>query len=153
MLLGEIFPEKTIKVGLESEDKDELFEEMVEVLHLAHPELDRAEALAELKSREEKMSTGIMHLVAVPHAEVKSLKGTIGAIGISRSGIDYESLDKAPVYIVFMLVAGPGETERHIQILKKLAGILMKKDFVAMMQKCTTAHEVYELISQAESGD
>lgn len=150
MVLEDVFTKETVIVDLESTEKDELFEEMVEALHSDYPEIDRAEAIFALNDRESKMSTGIMHSVAVPHAVVPSLKGLVGAIGISRKGIDYDSLDKAPVYIVFMILAGEGQTEKHVQILKSLAVVLQKPGFVEKLSSCSSAADVYNLIIETE---
>lgn len=150
MILGQIFSEKAIIVNLESTEKDELFEEMVVKLQQVYPELDRDEAVRDLNDRESKMTTGIMHNVAIPHAEVNNIKGTIGAIGITHNGIDYDSLDKAPVYLVFMLLAGNGETEAHIQILKQLATVLQIPTFVNDILECKTAADVYRLLCASE---
>lgn len=150
MVLGEIFPKETIVVNLESTEKDELFEEMVESIHSFYPKLDRAETIAALNERESKMSTGIMHSVGVPHALVPSVEVSIGAIGISRSGIDYDSLDKAPVHVVFMILGASDETERHIQILKQLALVLQIPGIVDKIVRCQSASDVYNLISQSE---
>lgn len=150
MVLEDVFTKETVIVDLESTEKDELFEEMVEALHSVYPEIDRAEAIFALNDRESKMSTGIMHSVAVPHAVVPSLKGLVGAIGISRKGIGYDSLDKAPVYIVFMILAGEGQTEKHVQILKSLAVVLQKPGFVEKLSSCSSAADVYNLIIETE---
>lgn len=150
MLLGEIFPKDTIIVNLESTEKDELFEELVEKIRSCCPELDRKEALDDLNERESKMSTGIMHNVAIPHAQVSSIKTTVGAIGISRNGIDYDSLDKAPVYLVFMILGSENEAERHIQILKSLASVLQIPGFVSKMTNCNSASEVYKFLCDSE---
>ncbi len=150
MVLENVFTKESIIIDLESVEKDELFEEMVEALHSLHPELDRAEALSALEERESQMSTGIGHSVAVPHAFVPSLKDTIGVVGISRSGIDYEALDNAPVHVVFMLLAGKNQTEKHVQILKSLAILIQKEGFVEKLVACKSQAEAYNLIVQSE---
>ena len=150
MVLEKIFSKETVVVNLESTEKDELFEELVEVIHSAHPEMDRTEALSSLNAREAKMTTGIMHRVAIPHAMIPSMKETVGAIGISRSGIDYDSLDKAPVNLVFMLIGAENETEHHIQILKQLAGVLQLEGFVDKMLLCNAPSEVCNLLCASE---
>ena len=150
MVLGEIFPRETIVVNLESTEKDELFEELVESIHKFCPNLDRVAAVEALNERESKMSTGIMHSVAVPHALVSSMKKTVGAIGVSKSGIDYEALDKSPVHVVFMILGADGETEKHIQILKQLALVLQNPGIVDKIVRCETASDVFNLISKTE---
>ncbi len=150
MVLENVFTKESIIIDLESTEKDELFEEMVEALHSLNPDLDRAEALSALEERESKMTTGIGHSVAVPHAFVPSLEGTLGVVGISRKGIDYDAVDKAPVHIVFMLLAGKDQTEKHVQILKSLAILVQKEGFVEKLVSCKSQSEAYNLIVQSE---
>ena len=150
MVLGQIFSSDSVIVNLESTDKDELFAEMLEPLVAAHPELNREEAFRALEERESKMTTGIMHGVAIPHAVVMTAKGIHGAIGISRSGIDYDSLDKSPVHLVFMILTAEGETERHVQVLKQLASVLQIPGFIDNIVKSTTPAEVCNLLNSAE---
>ena len=105
-MLETFFKPQLINVNLESSDKDELFEEMVELFARGDCGIDRQEALDALIAREEKMTTGIIPSVAIPHASAPSVKGGFGAIGISRAGIEYGSLDAKPVHVVFMLLFG-----------------------------------------------
>ena len=125
-------------------------EEMVEVAHSVHPEFERAEAVFALNERESKMTTGIMHSVAFPHAVVPSLKDTVGVIGISRHGIDFDSLDKSPVHLVFMMLAADGQAEKHVHVLKALALILQKKGIIESFLSCSTKKEVYNLLVKSE---
>lgn len=150
MVFGQVFSPKSIIVNLESEDKDELFEEMVAAITSVHPEIDRQEALNALREREAKMSTGIMHGIAVPHGTTEGISGCYGAIGISRKGIDYDSLDGAPVNLVFMFVCGTADNELHLDVLRGLATILQKSDFVSELMQKNTPQEVYDLLRNAE---
>ena len=150
MVLGEVFPKDTIVVNLSSTEKDELFEELLETIYSHYPVFDKAQALHVLNERESKMTTGIMHSVAIPHALIPSMHGAIGAIGISREGIDYDSLDKSPVYVVFMIIGGENETEQHIQILKQLASVLQLPDFVKTILSFKSSSEIYNFICNSE---
>ena len=146
MILEWGFSPKTVIMNLESSDKDELFEEMVEAVVAAHPEVDRAQAVEALRERESKMSTGIMHGIAVPHGNCVSAKDVVGAIGISHAGIDYDSLDKAPVNLVFLVLCNPEQPEMHLSVLKELASVLQNPGFVADVMEKKTAQEVYDLL-------
>ena len=151
MVLEQVFSPKSIILNLESTDKEELFEEMVEAIVSVQPQINRAEALAALNEREAKMSTGIMHDIAVPHGSCMTAKGIVGAIGISRRGIDYDSLDKAPVHLIFMLLSNPEETERHLSVLRELASVLQNPVFSKEVIEKQTAQEVYDLLCKYES--
>ena len=150
MILSKVFSPKSINVNLQSEDKDEVFDELLESIVAINPGLDRSEALRVLREREEKMSTGIIHDIAVPHGKCKSVSGVKGAIGISRAGIDYDSLDKAPVHIVIMLLSSPEESEFHLQVLKRLSLVLQQPDFCEQFEKQETAADVYDMLVRFE---
>ncbi|WP_443736511.1 PTS sugar transporter subunit IIA [Treponema sp.] len=146
MILSRIFSKECILLNLESEDKDELFEEMTQALVSANLGLDRNQVLSALHERESKMSTGIMHGIAVPHGTCASVKGCIGALGISRSGIDYESLDGSPVHLVFMVLCGENEDDLHLKVLKDLASALQNPEFSKNIEEKKSAQDVYDFL-------
>ena len=150
MFLSQIFSEVTT-VNLPSTVMAVVFVDLVNLITSVCPELDCDEAVTELNNREKLMSTGIMHSVGIPHAEVESMKGVKGAIGICSSGIDYNSLDKSPVHVVFMILSGKNLAEEHILILKKLALVLQTPDFIKKVLECSSSAEVYKLFSTIES--
>jgi PTS system fructose-specific IIC component/PTS system nitrogen regulatory IIA component len=75
------------------------------------------------------MSTGIKRGIALPHGKAAGITGILGAIGISKRGIDYSSLDGEPVYLVFMLVSSPEDSDLHLAALKRLAVLLDDSEF------------------------
>jgi mannitol/fructose-specific phosphotransferase system IIA component (Ntr-type) len=150
VVLGQVFPKNTIVMDFSSTEKDELFEELVEAIHSNYPGFDKNEALKVLNERESKMTTGIMHSVGIPHALIPSIKDSIGAIGISHEGIDYDSLDKAPVHVVFMIIGPDNDPNHHIQILKQLASVLQIPDFVKNLLSLKSTSEIYNFVCTSE---
>ena len=146
MILEWGFSPETVIMNLESTDKDELFEEMVEAIVRKHPEIDRGQALEAIRERESKMSTGIMHDIAVPHGNCSSVKEVIGAIGISRKGIDYDSLDGEPVHLVFMILCSPERPEMHLSVLKEISSVLQSPTFLKEVVEKQSPQEVYDLL-------
>jgi PTS system fructose-specific IIC component/PTS system nitrogen regulatory IIA component len=130
MFLSEIFRPEFIKLGLEAEDKDEVFEELTDVLCQASHLKVREEVLKAVMERERKMSTGIQKGVAIPHGKTDAVNKAYGVLGISRRGIDYNALDGQPVYLFFMILAPHMESELHLRILKQLAEVLQNPQFV-----------------------
>ena len=63
---------------------------------------------ASIIRREELGPTGIGEGVAIPHAWHPTMQRTVGALAVSRRGLDFESLDRMPVYIVVLLLTPPG---------------------------------------------
>jgi PTS system fructose-specific IIC component/PTS system nitrogen regulatory IIA component len=151
MILGKVFNSKAIIVNLESETKDEAFEELIESLIAIHPEINRAKALQAVQEREAKMSTGIMKGIAVPHGKVCAVKNVIGAVGISKSGIDYDALDKAPVNLIFLLLTDPEDHEYHLSVLIRLSQALDSPAFVSAVLEKTTPQEVYDVLCKFDS--
>lgn len=150
MILSQIFNPKSINIDLKSDERDEVFEELIEELVAVNPGLDRAAVLCCVQEREAKMSTGIKHGIAVPHGKCAAVKGVMGAVGISRKGIDYESLDKAPVHLIFLIVFSPDSCEDHLNALKKLALVLEDPTFVDSLMEKTTPQAVYDTICRYE---
>lgn len=150
MRLQHIFSKESIIPDLQSTDKDELFEEMLQAVVNAQPELNREEVLSALKERESKMTSGIIHSIAVPHCRVDTAHGIVGSIGIARNGIDYDSLDGAPVRFVFMLVCNSMEDSLHLEALKSLALVLKNPQFIQNLSECKSAAEVFDLLGKSE---
>lgn len=150
MVLGQALCPKAVKINLESEDKDEVFEELIEELVAVYPNLDRRAALAAVQEREAKMSTGILPGIAVPHGKTDAVNGVYGVIGISKKGIDYESLDGKPVHVIVLLLSSPDSSELHLRVLKHLARLLDNAAFYNELLEQKSSQAVYDLICRYE---
>jgi PTS system fructose-specific IIC component/PTS system nitrogen regulatory IIA component len=150
MFLHDVFSAKYIKLDLEAEDKEEAFEEMVDYFCQAERSSAREEILEALRAREAKMSTGIHKGIAVPHGKINAIDRIYGVLGISRKGIDYDALDGEPVYLLFMLLAPPGDSERHLRILKRLAELLENPQFYMELLSQKDPQGVYGVICKFE---
>ena len=150
ILLRDLFPPARIKPRLEAEDKDEVFEELVDLLVTQYRLSSREEILDAIRRREEKMSTGIKRGIAIPHAKTSLTKGVIGVIGISRTGIDYQSLDGEPVHLLFLLVSGEADAGLHLAVLKKIALLVENPDFYEAAMSAPDAEAVHKTIVRFE---
>ena len=151
MFLHDLFRPEYIKIDLESEDKDEAFEEMID--HFCHASnLNiRDDFLKALWERESKMSTGIQKGIAIPHGISPYIKKSYGVLGISSKGIDYDALDGEPVYLLFMFLAPINENEQHLRILKQLSGLLQNPQFYIDLQTQKDAQSAYKIICKYEN--
>ncbi|MDR3335103.1 MAG: PTS sugar transporter subunit IIA [Treponema sp.] len=129
MFLYEIFPPELIKVGLDAEDKEEAFEELVDRFCQVEQSVDREDILKALRLREAKMSTGIHRGIAIPHGKTTALNDMYGVLGISKGGIDYDALDGEPVYLLFMILVPQTDSEKHLRLLQRLAELLDNPQF------------------------
>ncbi len=151
MLLQQVFTPARIKIGLESGEKDELFEELVDLLDRSGGrDFPRRNVLAAVRDREAKMSTGIKKGIALPHGKAEGIEGLVGAIGVSRSGVDYDSLDGEPVYLVFMLISSTKDSELHLSALKRLARLLDDPEFYTELVAAETPERAFEILKSFE---
>jgi len=74
-----------------------------------------------LLKREELGSTGIGNGFAVPHAKHSSVDRLIGAMAISRDGIEFNSLDDQPVHTIFLLVSPIDRPGDHLRALERIS--------------------------------
>ena len=150
MKLSEMLSASQIKIGLESEEKEELFEEMVQIFvenDLIH---NREAALRAIFEREAKMSTGIARWLALPHGKIEEATGLLMALGVSRTGIEYDSLDGEPVYVVLMVFAELGNPGPHIEALAEISRLFSLPGFTEAVKEAGTPEEVLDLIKKQE---
>lgn len=156
-MLSSFISPASIKVALESTEKEECFAELLEVLVAENPDLNRREAMTALVAREEKMSTAVFPFVAVPHALCSSAGDTLVAVGISRSGIEFDSPDSKEnpehpvVNVVFEILFEEKDTETHLHVLRDILQLVSNPDFIKNVLQAKTSQEVYELIETMES--
>jgi PTS system fructose-specific IIC component/PTS system nitrogen regulatory IIA component len=150
MFLYEVFSPELIKIGLDAEDKDEVFEEMVDQFCQAKKANVREELLEALREREAKMSTGIHKGIAIPHGKTNAIENVHGILGVSKKGIDYDALDGQPVYLLFMILAPPKDSEKHLRLLKRLAALLDNPKFYTELVAQTDPQAANGIIKKYE---
>ncbi len=99
-----------------------------------------------LLEREAAQSTGIGGGVAIPHAVYSELTSTIIELAFSPNGIDFLSLDEAPVHTIFLLLSPPAASSTHIKLLARIARLMRQPDFLEQLLAAKTAEEVIEKI-------
>ena len=152
MKLSEILSEYEIKIDLEAEDKLESIEELRDLLISEHEVSmrDRDEIIEAVFTRERSISTGVGEGVAIPHGSIECIDEIIGSIGISRNGIDFDSFDGEPVYIVLLLLVPKTSFGKHIKTLAHIARTLSKSGVRDMIRSADSPEQVFELIETAE---
>jgi len=107
---------------LESATKEKILHALADCMAI-EPQIQDRQALIEgIFRREELMSTGIGMGVGVPHVRLPSVTGPIMSAAVCRNPvIDYESLDGAPVHLVFMIAARQHQHAEHLRLLSSLS--------------------------------
>jgi len=124
MKLLEILSPTVVKVGIKSLDKEEAFEELIDLLVQAGKVKDRERALQAIYTREEMRSTGIGNGVAIPHGKDESIEQITAAAGTSTEGIEFDAIDGQPVHLVFLVLAEANNPGPHLQTLSEIATCL-----------------------------
>jgi PTS system fructose-specific IIC component/PTS system nitrogen regulatory IIA component len=99
-----------------------------------------------VQEREEKMSTGLEKGIAVPHAKTDAVSSLKLAIGIAPEGIDFDSMDKEPSKLFFLLLAPPGQAGPHVEALSEIAKLANSTSFCKALINADNAREVVELM-------
>lgn len=85
--------------------------------------------------------------IAIPHAKTAAVKIPSIAFGLSKNGVDYESLDGEPSKLFFMIAAPANASDTHIEILSKLTTMLLDDDIRERLLEVKTPQEVIEILS------
>jgi len=111
-------------------------------------EVDREVILAALRQREETMSTGIGFGIAIPHASSDRVGHVVAAFGRSSHGIEFDSLDNAPVRFIVLFVVPKDQFQTHLRTLAAIAKFLNDR---AVRERLGTAASSEEILSIFES--
>ncbi len=154
MLLSELVNANCIKVDVQSTDKEELFEELVDLLVTNYDLDEREEILDAVLAREEKQTTGIQEGIGIPHAKIPLSidRKVIGVIGISKEGIEYDAMDGKPVHLIFLIIADEKEPGIHIKALQSIAMFIKIPGAYNKMLNSKSKEEAYKIISEEEAG-
>lgn len=150
MKITEFLDKKSIKLEMESVEKEDSLKELVDVLAEVHDIGDKKSIVKALVERESLGSTGIGQGIAIPHGKTDRVKDIVAVLGISRKGVNFEALDGEAVYIFFLLVAPKETAGPHLKALAQISRLLRDSFFCELLQKCKTPDEVFELIRREE---
>lgn len=150
MKISEYLSKQTIKVGLESTNKKDAISELVDVLEKVGKISDKGNILKSLMDREELGTTGIGQGIAIPHAKTYLVDDICAAIGISKNGVNFSSLDGEPVYIIFIFLAPHNAAGKHLKLLAKASQLLKDKYFREPLKEMNSAEEIMKIIKEEE---
>jgi fructose-specific phosphotransferase system IIA component len=150
MRIRDILKDSAIIVGLKSDTKKAVLEEMVKVLHEQGALADRQKMLEVLLSRESLGSTGIGQGIAIPHGKAAVAKELTAACGISRTGVDFDALDDEKVFVIFLLVAPEEQASQHLKALARVSALLKDKYFRKALIAAQSPEDVIRVLEQEE---
>lgn len=111
-------------VALKDNTKDGAIKTLVRTLSKC-PEVTKEKELSKaIHDRERILSTGIGYGIAIPHAKIASVTAFVAAIGVSKLGMPFDSIDDKPAQIIVMIAGPEGQSEEYLRILSRFTAVL-----------------------------
>ena len=146
MKITDVLERDTIVPNLQARDKKGVLEELVAAVAprtgIASEELVRV-----LMERERLGSTGIGGGIGIPHGKLKRLDRLVVGVGLSRQGIDFESLDHRPTHIFFLLITPENSTGLHLKLLAQISRLLKSEPFKERLLASEDAGAIWDTIA------
>ncbi len=145
-MITSLINENLICLELKAKTKDDVFNEMAELLVAQGRVADKTQFIADVKAREELGNTGFEEGIAIPHAKSAAVAQPAVAIGVSRAGIEYGAEDGKPSQLFFMIASPDNGDNHHIEVLAELSSKLIEDGFVEQFLAAKTEKEALALL-------
>ena len=149
MKLSKFCEEDLMSFDLAGQGKAEVIKELVEIASHSSAVRDKDELLTAVLEREQLVTTGVGYGVAFPHAKSRTVKGITIAFGRSDVGIDFESMDKKPVHLLFLIAAPEDAIGAHLNVMARLSYIMKSEKNRERLMRAKTAGEVMLILDSA----
>ena len=152
MKLSDIVCFSAIIPELEASDRNGAIRELIKKLHGQNQlgGCDPEKLTKAVIQREKEASTGMGKGVALPHVKTDGIEKPVAAIGRSSQGLDFNSLDKQPVYSVILLISPKENPDKHLQAMETLFRNLNHDDFRRFLRQSQSSKEIEEILRDAE---
>lgn len=153
MKLADFVVKEAIVADLRATERDEAITELVDALVEAGAATaeQRETLIKEIIERETHGSTGFGKGVAVPHVKHADVARMAAAIGVSQKGVDFNALDKAPVYSIVLLLSPKDRPDEHLQAMENIFSNLQKDTFRRFLRQASSRQDVEDLLQEADS--
>ena len=148
MDLGDILSREQIIPDLRATNRWEAIDELINNLVATGkitPEHHDAIA-AVVKKRESSMSTGIGFGIGIPHASTDLITEVVGALGRSKTGVNFDALDNQPVNLVMLFLVPQGQFQKHLHTLANIAKLLHKAEFRQALEQAPDANAMLQIV-------
>jgi PTS system nitrogen regulatory IIA component len=150
MQITDFLKKEAVKVGMTAKTKDEALKELVDLLVDSGQVDNKRKLLSVLREREDLGSTGIGQGLAIPHGKCDCVSALCCAVGVSKNGVNFDSLDGERVYVFCLLVAPDQEAGLHLKALARVASLLKDRYFRRQLQNSRSEDEILTAIKREE---
>jgi PTS system fructose-specific IIC component len=147
--IPELLTPDAVILQLESAEKIAVIKELTRLL-ASDVVTDEKLLLEAILRRENLESTGIGMGVALPHARTSAVSRTALAFGRSEEGVDFNSLDRKPCHLVFLIVAPEDRKTEYIMTLARVSKLLRREDVRSELAQAETQDDILEVFRSHE---
>ena len=148
MNLKTVLTAETINLNLKGSSKNEIINELLDILVAAKKIPDREAALNAVFDREQKMSTGMKHGIAIPHGKSNTIEDLVACVGISEKPVDFDSLDHEPCRIFIMTLSPIEKTGPHLQFLAEISLLFKSAEKRQEILKAVSPEAIIKILSE-----
>jgi len=148
MNLKSVLTEDTVCLHLKSLTKNDVINELLDLLVGAGKISDKDAALAAVLDREQKMSTGMKHGIAIPHGKSSCVDDLVACIGVSDNPVEFDSLDGEPCRIFIMTLSPVEKTGPHLQFLAEVSQLFKSAEKREEIINADSAQTIIRVLSE-----
>lgn len=152
MKLTDFIVTDSVLPELQATDRNGVIREMVSSLAacIGLSEDEAASISKAVIQRENQGSTGFGKGVAVPHVKHPAVKKIVATVARSSAGVDFAALDRAPVYIIVLLLSPPDNPDQHLASMENIFRHLQRDNFRRFLRQAANKNEIVDLIKEAD---
>ncbi len=147
MRLSSYLKPELVEISMEANDKWELIGKMTEILDRSGKIGDRATLLDKMVTRENTMTTGIGHGIAIPHAMSSGVETIVLAVATLKVPVEYESYDMKPVSVVFAIATPKDRDKKYMMLLSHIAKMFQDRELPARLCAAKSSEQLMEIIA------
>jgi fructose PTS system EIIBC or EIIC component len=152
MRITDLLKDCSIDLAAAPKNKQDAIERLITLMEASGNIADRKTYLQDVLAREAEGTTGLGDGIATPHAKSTGVKAAGLAAMTIPAGIDFASMDGKPARLFFLIAAPSAADDLHLQVLSKLATLIMDPDFKEALIAAQTKEAFLQLINDKEDG-
>lgn len=150
MKVHELISEKNILTAFKSVNKEDVINELIDLLKGDERVINLEEIRQCVFEREEKMSTGVGKGFAIPHGKTNFVTDIVAAFGKSETPIEYNSLDGEPVHLIFLLIGKENLVAKHIKLLSRISRLMNTEEFRKKLINAESKESILKIFEEEE---
>jgi fructose-specific phosphotransferase system IIA component len=148
--LSKFCDESLIIFNLKAAKKNDVIEELVDLVSSSNMVKDAEQLLKDVIDRENLVTTGVGYGVAFPHAKTRAVKGIVIAFGRSPVGVDFDAMDHKPVHLFFLIAAPEDAIGAHLNVMARLSYLMKSEKNRQKLMEASSPGDVLALIDNVD---